>query len=159
MAHCAVKCHKMVIFFFCSLNCEFSFTFVCKNSCICNFAIFVRIFMKFSPICWTKKFGVFAHFWIGKGANFNPKWGLEKYLHVYSLTTRCDIVLLLCSSLRLCWRLFYRCGIQCVFFCSNATCSFECPSLHDRNYSWHSLQTHIVTKWPWPTLHALLILA
>ena len=29
----------------------FSFTFLCKFSCICNFGIFVRIFLKFSPIC------------------------------------------------------------------------------------------------------------
>ena len=36
----------------------FSFTFSCKFSCICNFAIFVRIFMKFSPKCRTNKFGM-----------------------------------------------------------------------------------------------------
>ena len=29
----------------------FSFAFLCKFSCICNIAIFVRIFMKFSPKC------------------------------------------------------------------------------------------------------------
>ena len=33
----------------------FAFTFLCKFSCICNFAIFDRIFIKFSPKCRTKK--------------------------------------------------------------------------------------------------------
>ena len=33
----------------------FSFTFLCKFSCICNFAIFVQIFMKFAPKCRTNK--------------------------------------------------------------------------------------------------------
>ena len=32
-----------------------SFSFLCKTSCICNLAIFVRIFMKFSPNYRTKK--------------------------------------------------------------------------------------------------------
>ena len=35
----------------------FSFTFLCKFSCIFHFAIFVQIFMKFSPKCRTKKLG------------------------------------------------------------------------------------------------------
>ena len=35
-----------------------SFTFLCKFSCICNFTIFVRIFMKFSPKCRTKILGM-----------------------------------------------------------------------------------------------------
>ena len=67
----------------------FSFTFLCKLSCICNFAIFVRICMKFSPKCRTNKFvmitpfwDVFAHFLIGKGPTFGlgPKSGLGKSL-------------------------------------------------------------------------------
>ena len=33
----------------------FSFTFLCKFSWICNFAIFVWFFMKLSPKCRTKK--------------------------------------------------------------------------------------------------------
>ena len=36
----------------------FSFTFLRKFSCICNFAIFVWIFMKFSPKYRTKKLGM-----------------------------------------------------------------------------------------------------
>ena len=36
----------------------FSFTFLCKFSCFCNFAIFVRIFMKFSLKCRPKKLGM-----------------------------------------------------------------------------------------------------
>ena len=44
-------------------------------------AIFVQIFMKFSPKCRTKKLGipfweVFTHFWIGEGPLFGPKSGL-----------------------------------------------------------------------------------
>ena len=42
---------------------------LCKFSCICNFAIFVRIFINFSPKCRSKKLGMiytilgnFAHF-------------------------------------------------------------------------------------------------
>ena len=34
----------------------FSFTFLCKFSGICNFAIFIQILMKFSQQCRTKKF-------------------------------------------------------------------------------------------------------
>ena len=52
----------------------FSFTFLCKFSWICIFAIFVWIFMKFSPKCRSKKLGmihhfekVLSHFLIGKG--------------------------------------------------------------------------------------------
>ena len=47
---------------------------------IYNFAIFGPIFMKFSPKCKTKKFGIlytilgsFAHFSIGKGQIFDKK--------------------------------------------------------------------------------------
>ena len=36
----------------------FSFTFLCKFSWICNFAIFARIFKKFPPKCRTKKLGM-----------------------------------------------------------------------------------------------------
>ena len=36
----------------------FSFTFLCKFSCICNFGIFDQIFMKFSPKCRNKKLGM-----------------------------------------------------------------------------------------------------
>ena len=36
----------------------FSFTFLCNFSCICNFGIFNRIFMKFSPKCKTLKLGM-----------------------------------------------------------------------------------------------------
>ena len=55
----------------------FSFTFLCKFSGICNFGIFDRIFMKFSPkLFWE----VFAHFWIGKGPLFSPKSSLGKSL-------------------------------------------------------------------------------
>ena len=36
----------------------FTFTFLCKFSCICNFANFVLIFMEFSPKCRTKKLGM-----------------------------------------------------------------------------------------------------
>ena len=46
-----------------------SFTFLCKFSGICNFAIFIEIFIKFSPKCRTKKLrnmftisGSFCHF-------------------------------------------------------------------------------------------------
>ena len=37
---------------------RFPFTYLCKFLCICNFAIFVQIFMKFSPKCRTKKLGM-----------------------------------------------------------------------------------------------------
>ena len=36
----------------------FSFTFLCKFSCIYNSAIFVWTIMKFSPKCRTKKLGM-----------------------------------------------------------------------------------------------------
>ena len=36
----------------------FSFTFLCKFSCICNFAIFDWIFIKFSPKSKSKKLGM-----------------------------------------------------------------------------------------------------
>ena len=40
-------------------TCFHEFTFLCKFSCICNSAIFVRIFMKFSPKCRkSKKLGM-----------------------------------------------------------------------------------------------------
>ena len=51
----------------------FSFTFLCKFSCICNFAIFVRIFIKFSPKCRTKKLGSFCSFFNWEGANVLPQ--------------------------------------------------------------------------------------
>ena len=59
----------------------FSFTFLYKVSCICNFAIFVRIFMKFSPKCRTKQLGMIytilgsfcSFFNCGKGLIFCPK--------------------------------------------------------------------------------------
>ena len=58
----------------------FSFTFLCKFSCICNFAIFVQIFMKFSPKCRTKNMGMintilgsFGSFLIGKEPLYGPK--------------------------------------------------------------------------------------
>ena len=65
----------------------FSFTFLCKISCICNFGIFVWIFMKFLRICRTKKLGMinmyiilgsFYLFFVGKGPIFGPKSGLGK---------------------------------------------------------------------------------
>ena len=65
----------------------FSFTFLCKFSLICNFAIFAWIFMKFPPKCRTKKLGMIytilghlAHFLIGMGPIFGPKSGLGKSL-------------------------------------------------------------------------------
>ena len=55
----------------------------CVNVTICNFAIF----MKFSPNCRTKEFGIlfsvlggFAHFLIGKRSMFSPKIGIGKSL-------------------------------------------------------------------------------
>ena len=58
----------------------FSFTFLCKCSCICNFAIFVQIFMKFSPKCRTKKLGIiytilgsFCSFLNWKGPKIRPR--------------------------------------------------------------------------------------
>ena len=58
----------------------FSFTFLCKFSCICDFAIFVRIFMKFSPKCRSKKLGMiytilgsFCSFFNWKRADIRPK--------------------------------------------------------------------------------------
>ena len=67
----------------------FSFTFLCKFSCICNFAFFVRIFMKFSPNVelrnwelYTPFWAVFAYFIIGKGLIFGPKSGLRKSLTI-----------------------------------------------------------------------------
>ena len=72
---------------------ENSFTFLCKDSYICNFGIFVRIFIKFSPKCKPKKLGmiytiweVFAHLLIGKGQIFGPKTGLGKSLSFDSIT-------------------------------------------------------------------------
>ena len=44
----------------------FSFTLLCKFSCICNFAIFVRIFMNFSPNYRTKKLGMIHIVYFGK---------------------------------------------------------------------------------------------
>ena len=67
----------------------FSFTILYKFSCICNFAIFVRIFIKFSPKCRTKKLGMiytilggFSSFLncIGLWPIFGPKSGLGKSL-------------------------------------------------------------------------------
>ena len=59
----------------------------CVNVKIHYFAIFVPIFMKFSPNCRAKELGilftileVFAYFWIGKGPIFGPKIGLGKSL-------------------------------------------------------------------------------
>ena len=68
----------------------FSFTFLCRSSCICNFDILVRIFMKFSPKCRTKKLGMIytilecfcLYFLIGKETIFGPKSGLGKSLQI-----------------------------------------------------------------------------
>ena len=58
----------------------FSFTFLCKFSWICNFIIFDRIFMKFSPKCRTKKLGMiysilisFCSFLNWEGADIRPR--------------------------------------------------------------------------------------
>ena len=58
----------------------FSFTFLCKFSCICNFAIFVQFFIKFSPKCKTKKLkwytlfsGSFCSFLNWEGADIRPQ--------------------------------------------------------------------------------------
>ena len=65
----------------------FSFTFLCKFSYICNFAIFVRILLKFSPNVelrnwewYTPFWEVFAYFPFGKGPIFGPKLGQGKSL-------------------------------------------------------------------------------
>ena len=60
----------------------FSFTFLCKILCICNFGIFVPIFMKLSPKCRTKElgmnmvctiFGSFCSFLNWEGADIWPQ--------------------------------------------------------------------------------------
>ena len=58
----------------------FSFTYFMQLSCICNFCIFDRIFMKFHQNVelrnweWPTPFWEdFAHFQIGKGLLFGPK--------------------------------------------------------------------------------------
>ena len=69
--------------------------FVCKFSSICNFAIFVWIFMKFLPKYRTKKSGMiytvlvkfFAHSLIGKGPIFSPKSGLGNSLVLHTTVT------------------------------------------------------------------------
>ena len=55
-------------------------------SCNITFAIFVQIFMKFSPKCRTKKFGItftilgsFYSFFNEKGSIIGPKSGLGIY--------------------------------------------------------------------------------
>ena len=68
----------------------FSLIFLCNFSCICNFGIFVWIFMRFSPECRTKKLGMiimiytilgsFCSFLNGKGPILGPKSGLGKFL-------------------------------------------------------------------------------
>ena len=59
---------------------KFSFTFLCKFSCICNFGIFVQIFMNISPKCRAKKLGSiymilgsFCSYFTWEGANIQPK--------------------------------------------------------------------------------------
>ena len=63
----------------------FSFTFLCKFSWVCNFAIFVWSFIKFSPKCGTKKLGVictilgsFCSFLNWEGAIILPQIELRK---------------------------------------------------------------------------------
>ena len=58
-----------------------------QYSCICNFSIFVKIFLKFSPKCRTKKLGIIytfgkflLHYELERGSIFNPKSGLGKSL-------------------------------------------------------------------------------
>ena len=53
----------------------FSFTFLCKFPCSCNFAIFVRIFMKFSPKCRTKKLGMICTILGSFCSLLNPEGG------------------------------------------------------------------------------------
>ena len=69
----------------------FSVTFLCKFSCICNFAIFCSDFTKFSRNVelrnwewYTLIWEFFAPFWIGKGPG--RKSGLGKSLHT------CDFI-------------------------------------------------------------------
>ena len=71
----------------------FSFTFYAKFLCISNTAIFVQIFMNFSPKVelrnwksYTPLWEVFVHFSIGKGPIFGPKSGLAKSLHILGHT-------------------------------------------------------------------------
>ena len=56
----------------------FSFTFLWNYSCICNFGIFVRILMKFSQKCRTKKGMIYTI--LGMGLIFGTKSGLGKSL-------------------------------------------------------------------------------
>ena len=63
----------------------FSFTFLCKFSCLCNFAIFVQIFKQISPKCRTKKLGMiytilgsFCLFLNWEGAYIRPQIRLRK---------------------------------------------------------------------------------
>ena len=69
----------------------FSFTFLCKFSWICNFAIFASIFMKFPPKCRTKKFGMiytilasFCSFLNWEGTDIRPqiRLGITLYIKV-----------------------------------------------------------------------------
>ena len=67
----------------------FSFTFLCKFLCICNFGIFIWIFMKFSSKCRTKKLemiytilGSFSLFLNWEGADIQPQIRPKKILVV-----------------------------------------------------------------------------
>ena len=62
----------------------FSFTFLCKFSCICNIGIFYRIFKKISPKCRTKQLGRYPPFWevllifeLGRGRYSAPNQAKE----------------------------------------------------------------------------------